>query len=271
LIGIDKLIWCVVHRVDDVSSNYRPDLAALDIGRTAMALSDDKLISIAVVTSFRSLRPKWHHSIAPQKMVWSLSSSRRYARCLLLLPICISYASAAVAVGNHLVKARDSYRMTFPAAITKFPSHAGGVELLYEDPGPNQYGIHEYRLKARFQDTAVVRDMLIFTRSVEVAWAPARNIAFVNNFIGSNLSDCMIVNLTTPHLQTLSVSKLLFAQRKTGQPKETSGNAHFNLSCGTWTSSRSLSGYLLRRTDAGQEFSYRYQLDVDQRTLVSRG
>lgn len=116
--------------------------------------------------------------------------------------------------------------------------------------------------------------LLTFTRSVGVSWSPSGRSAYVNNYIGSNATDCLIVRVNVGPVRIDSITRMLFGGRIVRSPNvlppETPANSHFYLSCKGWDSEDAADVDLSGRTDAGGTFSYEFKYNVKEKTLTLR-
>ena len=166
---------------------------------------------------------------------------------------------------------QPAYAVEFPGRVEVAPSPSSAFELTYTDPGANEDGIHVYTLKLVSRRNTYSKTLLTFTRSVDVSWSPEGAWFYVNNFIGSNVSDCVIGNAEDASFGTVSVTAAVFDahSRPAGvpPPPETPANSHFNLSCKIWGSNKDLFFDLVGMTDAGGSFSYKYRIGLLDRRI----
>jgi hypothetical protein len=113
--------------------------------------------------------------------------------------------------------------ITFPGA-TASRSPDGKWEIYSEPP----LGGEGHKLQLRAKADGSIRTVLIFPRHVDSQWAPNSLRIAVTDYVGSDMSDCKIVDLKTA--QITSVAKALPTELRT----VLDGNHHSYVKCGRW-------------------------------------
>jgi hypothetical protein len=130
--------------------------------------------------------------------------------------------------------------------------------------GHHEDGLTEYELRLIRSGH---KPMLIdkYFRSVDVLWNSDSQYVAINDWIGSNIADCFIVNTRKPKTK-ISVATLV--------PKleEDLRNSHTYVSCESWQSPSEVSVRVFGHTDyvPYHEFDYRFALDVSGRQLKEK-
>jgi hypothetical protein len=117
------------------------------------------------------------------------------------------------------------------SAITSFPgSHVSrspdGRWELYSEPPVGDEG-HKLQLKAK--DGGSVRTLFLFPRHVDSQWAPNSRRIAVTDYMGSDESDCKIVDI-----KTAVTTSVLGALKSTQLAPVLEGNHHSYLRCLGW-------------------------------------
>lgn len=160
----------------------------------------------------------------------------------------------------------------FPASRSASHSPAGNYWAGYRDTHTTADGIHEYEFSITDRAGRTFGNF-IFTRSVEGAWAPGGLDIFVNNFIGSNLADCLISRRSQSTLLLESMIGLLTrggagrnAMSRLGIT-ESPENSHYALTCSRWLDNETIEvaiqGYVDTEVDFGREFDYRLRYSLN--------
>lgn len=177
----------------------------------------------------------------------------------LLLTFALSLGEAGNGRGNDV-------DFTFPSSVGTARSTTGSLVVGYRDPGEDRDGVHEYEFRI-LDRVGRLLARVPFTRSVEGSWSPDGNNVAVNNYIGSNIADCLISKRSRSGLSLLSVTNLLSgpvnSRRWTDVLRIPEGpeNSHFYVTCVRWENRNSVeisvAGYTDTQADFGREFSYR--------------
>lgn len=142
----------------------------------------------------------------------------------------------------------------FPGPRTSVQSPASSARVYYVDLGANESG---QNLSLRF-DPGDGRPIVLkwFGRSVAAGWSPTGARFLVNDYIGSNLADCLIVR--PAHGGVRGVSLLRIAARSPGRPPETPANSHYALLCDRWLSDTVVEGSVGGHTDSRRSHDFDY-------------
>jgi hypothetical protein len=160
---------------------------------------------------------------------------------------------------------RPRWDFSFPSASTSSRSPAGALVVSYYDPGENQDGGHDYEFIVR-GPSGRREAGFVFLRSVTGSWAPSGEHFFVNDYIGSNVTDCLVSQTVADRLSLVSLTELLASQRQNGAGNqlasitESPDNSHFYLTCSRWIGSDaikvSVRGYTDETRESIREFAY---------------
>jgi hypothetical protein len=115
--------------------------------------------------------------------------------------------------------------------------------------------------------------LLIMDRSAAVAWSPGGKRFFIDNYEGSNITDCYVVRPTGTGVK--GVSLISITNRAPGHPTglERPIVSHYYVTCGRWISDTQLSGAIRGHTDesgGGHEFNYPFLYDAARNRIAWR-
>lgn len=160
---------------------------------------------------------------------------------------------------------RPQWDFSFPSASSSSRSPAGALVVSYYDPGENQDGGHDYEFIVR-GPSGRREAGFVFLRSVTGSWSPGGENFFVNDYIGSNVTDCRVSQTDVDMLSLVSLTELLASQRQNGAGDllasiaESPDNSHFYLTCSRWiandTVEVSVRGYTDETRESIREFAY---------------
>jgi hypothetical protein len=165
----------------------------------------------------------------------------------------------------------NRHSFTFPGKPASVSSQSGALSARYSDPGVNPDGIHEDRFSIA---DANGRELVGFSflRSVRGAWSADKDTLFVNNFTGSNDSDCLVTRTSNETVRLVSLTDILINDPHSGpvevgkiKPPENPGNSHYYLRCEKWLSPSMIAVILDGHTDAGGYFKYQFHYNVDKK------
>ena len=150
--------------------------------------------------------------------------------------------------------------VTFPGPQRSVQSPASPARVFYLDMGMDEGG---QNLSLRF-DPGHGPPILLkrFDRSVDIGWSPSGRRFLVNDYIGSNIADCLIVRPEGAGVRGLSLIRAI--ARSPGRPRETPANAHYYVHCNGWTSDTIVDGVVGGHTDkagGGYGFEHRFRYD----------
>jgi hypothetical protein len=150
--------------------------------------------------------------------------------------------------------------VTFPGPQTSVRSPTSPARVFYVDMGADEAG---QNLSLRY-DSGRGRPVLLkrFDRSVDVAWSPSGARFFVNDHIGSNLADCLIVRPDGATVRGVSLLRVI--ARSPGRPRETPEDSHYSVDCGGWLTDTVVEGVVGGHTDGagGHDFEYAFRYDA---------
>ena len=187
---------------------------------------------------------------------------------LFLSALCSACASSDGRADSTSTLQNADHSFSFPSETGASSSPSGALVASHVDPGPDQYGIHEYRLSISDRNGKPL-ETLAFTRSVAGSWAPRSDSLFINNYVGSNLTDCLVTLGDERRLELVSLTRQLLAQDGDTDNRNKLGisyspdNSHFYLVCNGWIDASTLDVALTGYEDAGRnigpQFSYRFR------------
>jgi len=150
--------------------------------------------------------------------------------------------------------------VTFPGPQTSVQSPTSRARVYYVDLGANENG---QNLSLRF-DPGNGRPIILkwFGRSVDVGSTPSGARFFVNDYIGSNLADCLIIRPERTGVRGVSLMRLI--ARSQGRPRETPDNSHYSVHCDGWVSDTVMAGMVGGHTDEtnSHDFEYAFRYDA---------
>jgi hypothetical protein len=173
---------------------------------------------------------------------------------------------------------RSAMDFVFPSRDRHAVSPSNSLAVTYQDPGINSDGIHEYRLVVSDARGAALAT-LSFTRSVEGSWSPDGRRLILNNYIGSNLNDCLITRPNRRSPALVSITSLLRRRGNSSAPHartittipEGPENSHFSLTCSRWIDNNTveilIAGYVDAEPNFGHEFRYRLRFSPATETF----
>jgi hypothetical protein len=163
-------------------------------------------------------------------------------------------AAFAVVLGSTTTAtAQNNAKPTvFPGSVTSVKSPSSDARIYYTDPGPDADGIHKYKLTIR---DAKGHETLLdtFIRSVMVLWSPSGNQLFVNDYIGSNIADCLIVQTAVEPLKPVSLQDLVVKSPGRPSAPETPDQSHYAALCKRWVTDTRLAGSVSGHVDGGHD------------------
>src|SRR3954453_14084356 len=88
-----------------------------------------------------------------------------------------------------------------------------------------------------------------FDRSVDIGWSPLGTRFLVNDYIGSNLADCLVVRPAGGGVRGISLRRAI--RRSPGRPRapETPWDSHYYVHCYRWLSDTIIAGVVAGHTD----------------------
>lgn len=170
---------------------------------------------------------------------------------------------------------RSAADFSFPSSIASSRSPVRHLVASYQDHGGNASHVHEYQ----FLITDASRRTLasfFFSRSIEGTWSSDGRDIFINNYIGSNLNDCLISDTSRGRFSLVGLTRLLMQRgisrgRTASHISENPDNSHFSLTCSRWLTNGgievSVQGYVDTVASFGREFSYRLRFSPETGTF----
>jgi hypothetical protein len=163
-------------------------------------------------------------------------------------------SALAVVLGTVAVaSAQDVTEPTaFPGPVTSVKSPTSDARVFYADPGADAAGVHQYKLMLR---DAKGHETLLdsFIRSVEVQWSPSGRQLFVNDYIGSNIADCLIVRAAEEPVRPVSLQDLVVKSPGHPTAPETPDQSHYAALCKNWVTDTRLAGSVSGHVDDGHD------------------
>jgi hypothetical protein len=195
-----------------------------------------------------------------------LMSPKHYRRLNIIFWLFI--AALWLGASNTACAENTSNWFKFPSKTTRSASASGTLVASYKDPGADEDGVHAYRFSISDSEGRELSGFT-FLRSVEGAWYDSSDTLFVNNFIGSNLTDCLVLRGAPDQFKLESLTDLLINKKRSGpmtdpviKPPENPNNSHYYLKCDGWLDDHSLKLTLAGTTDAGGDFRYSFVFDT---------
>jgi hypothetical protein len=121
-------------------------------------------------------------------------------------------------------------------------------------------------LRLMFDDgTRHPMPVLTIERNVDVGWAPDGRSFFVNDNMGSNFADCVVMRPLRSGLRRMSLAAA--TGRLAGHPTgaEAPPGAHYYVTCGGWLTATRVSGSIWGHTNDPphmHDFTYRFVYDT---------
>jgi hypothetical protein len=159
-----------------------------------------------------------------------------------------------------LAQRAGAAQTTFPGTVTSLKSPTDDARLYYVDPGVGPDGDHEFLLKLK---DARGRVFLLdtFGRSADVEWSPAGDRLYVTDHVGSNVADCLSIELTTRGVNGVSLLRLISKSPK--RPPDSELQGHFYVTCGRWLSKTQIAVAIHGHTDEARSHDFNYDLTFD--------
>jgi hypothetical protein len=130
--------------------------------------------------------------------------------------------------------ASNAEPVTFPGQIKEVLAPNSKMRVFYVDPGENEDGIHLYSLRLEYPSGRV--DTLdTFMRSAEVSWSLSGHDLFVNDFVGSNVAECMVVTPSSKGTKSQSITRILSRAHVREVSEHLKGD-HVYVTCSNWNS-----------------------------------
>lgn len=171
---------------------------------------------------------------------------------------------------------RPQWDFSFPSAVSQSRSPGGTLVVSYYDSGESPDGGHDYEFSVR--GLSGRREAgFVFLRSVNGSWSPGGENFFVNDYIGSNVTDCLVSQSDADRLSLVSLTELLASQRQNGPGDrlasiaESPDNSHFYLTCRRWIGNDAIAvsvrGYTDETPESIREFAYNLRYVRSSRRL----
>lgn len=148
-----------------------------------------------------------------------------------------------------------------------FPNNVEGSQspdkhfLIFSEDHEGQEPAHSLRLKD--ESSGQSRKILDYGRHVDVAWSPSSLAFYVNDYSGSDATNCLIVIPTTS--EEVDLSALIKAQN--GEKSALWLSHHKYITCKSWVKNKvivSFAGYGDAKPDG---FELRYKFDLNSKKL----
>jgi hypothetical protein len=159
--------------------------------------------------------------------------------------------------------------VAFPGPQTSVRSPVSTARVYYVDRGADRNG---QNLSLRF-DPGTGRFLVLkrVDRSVDVGWSPAGTRFLINDHIGSNIADCLIVRPAGAGVQGVSLLRII--ARSPGRPRERPYDDHYYVRCARWISDTVVEGAVTGHTDeagGGRDFNYPFTYDARANRIAWR-
>ena len=169
---------------------------------------------------------------------------------------------ALIALPLLLAVSAAPHRATFPGLFGRVRSPSSSAEVFYcqhgEEPG-------DYKLK--FMDSSGrIFFLEYFQRSVDVVWSPAGTRFFVTDYVGSNITDCIVARPQRGRVRGVTLTGII--SRTAGHPTgaESPERAHYYVHCDRWLSDRLVEGEIDGHTDEARMYDFHYPFLYDAAT-----
>jgi len=123
--------------------------------------------------------------------------------------------------------------VTFPGPVTELRAPNSELRVSYVDAGANADQSHDYSLHLEYPDGRS-EEIVVFTRSVDVAWSPSSDALSVTNQIGSNVADCYVIT-PGPQTKRISLTDVVIQGRFPAPAWALQHSAHGSVACDGWT------------------------------------
>lgn len=149
----------------------------------------------------------------------------------------------------------------FPGDVTSINSPDNNFSIHSEDydEEPN------HSLFFKYEQTGIEKKILDFRRHADISWAPDSKYFFVNDYLGSDFTNCIVIAL--PELKKINIMPIL----KTLPIEEGIFDSHhLHVTCEAWRND----GYInVRLTGYGDQnpsgFDYGYLVDFNRGLIIS--
>ena len=180
----------------------------------------------------------------------------------------MSGAALLAALLTSAVPARTTPPLVaFPGPQRSAQSPNSPARVFYVEMGADEGG---QNLSLRF-DSGRGRPILLkrFDRSVDIGWSPSGQRFLVNDYIGSDIADCLIVRPIDGEVRGISLIRIVARSR--GRPRETPEDAHYYVHCSNWLSDNIVGGVVGGHTDEAHTrpmhpYSFEHQFQYDTAT-----
>lgn len=168
-------------------------------------------------------------------------------------------AGLLVLCGAAAAQAEDG--TVFPGPVTELKSPAGDLSLTYSDPGENEFGGHDYSLRLVYPD-GHSDEIVVFTRTVHVAWSPAGTALSVTNIVGADTADCYVVTTSATGISRISLTDVVTSGRFPAPAWALQHSAHGNVTCDGWVAADQLR-FVLEGAGGDSPNGFRYAFVYD--------
>jgi hypothetical protein len=169
-------------------------------------------------------------------------------------------AFAVVLIAVPACTAAAEQRFTFPGDEASSASPAGGLVASYK---ANDAGPARFIVAAKGEEVAGFE----FLRTVDGVWRDKSDALFVNNHVGSNTSDCLVLTSVEGKYNFTSLRGLLDREGSIGKdsewikPAQLARDAEYRLVCEDWDDAAHIDITITGNTGA-EAFKYALQVDL---------
>ena len=182
--------------------------------------------------------------------------------------------SLIIAGGMTAQAQQPEWDFSFPSTVSPSRSPTGTVIVSFHDLGANTDGRGDYEFMF-VEGLQSWRALLSKDRLP--APGPVDGNFFVNDYIGSNVSDCLVAQSRSGQFSLMSLTQLLASQGANSAPVghgsifESPNNSHFYLTCLRWIGNDaidvSVRGYTDETRESIREFAYSFRYSRRSGTL----
>jgi hypothetical protein len=155
--------------------------------------------------------------------------------------------------------------VSFPGKTSRVKSPTSELVVSYFDPGENAGGSHEYSLRLEYPGRPV-REIDVFTRSVDVSWSAAGDRLFVSDYIGSNVADCYVFQPGPKMYRKISLTTILTKQFRE-MDRLLGAVDHGYVDCAQWIAANKIrifaEGHGARSAKSRYWTDFKYTFDYD--------
>lgn len=146
----------------------------------------------------------------------------------------------------------------FPGTQTSVRSPTSAARVFYVEMGSDEGGQNFSLRFDRGHGAPII--LRRFDRSVDVGWSPSGRHFFVNDHVGSNSADCLIVRPVGTNVHGVSLKRLI--ARNPGRPRYRAIPSQYYVHCNGWRSETVMRAAAVARTDDGATLEDSFTYDA---------